>query len=95
MCGSEIFANGCNDISNIPHAFLSAEYHRSTGHRWIPLTESSDSEFWCFLWSAYEQTIEQTIETLVIWDTIAFIMTSDCDYVANEQKHNVMMLRTP
>ena len=22
-----------------------------TGHRWIPLTQTSDSELWCFLWS--------------------------------------------
>ena len=24
-----------------------------TGHRWIPHTEASDAELWCFLWSAY------------------------------------------
>ena len=29
-----------------------------------------------FLWSASEQTVEQTIETPVIWDAIALIMTS-------------------
>ena len=23
-----------------------------TGHRWIPLTNVSDAELWCFLWSA-------------------------------------------
>ena len=27
-----------------------------TGHRWIPLTKTSDAEFWCFLWSAAEPT---------------------------------------
>ena len=37
---------------------------------------ASDAELWCFLWSAPEQTIEQNIETLVNWDTIAPIMTS-------------------
>ena len=47
-----------------------------TGHRWIPLTKASDAEPWCFLWSAPEPTVEQTIETLVIWDAIALIMTS-------------------
>ena len=47
-----------------------------TGHRWIPLTKASDAELWCFLWSVPEQTVEQTIETVVIWDTIAPIMTS-------------------
>ena len=25
-----------------------------TGHRWIPRTEASDAELWCFLWSAPE-----------------------------------------
>ena len=49
----------------------------STGHRWIPLTKkASDAELWCFLWSAPEQTVEKTIETPVIWDAIALIMTS-------------------
>ena len=46
----------------------------STSHRWIPLTKAS--ELWCFLWSAPEQTVEQTIERQVIWDVIAPIMTS-------------------
>ena len=48
----------------------------STGHRWIPLTMASDAELWCFLWSAPEQTFEQTIGTPVIWDAIALIMMS-------------------
>ena len=48
----------------------------STGHRWIPLTKPSDAELWYFLWSAPEQTVEQAIEALVIWDAIALIMTS-------------------
>ena len=26
-----------------------------TGHRWIPLTKTSDAELWCFLWSAPER----------------------------------------
>ena len=47
----------------------------SIDHRWIPLTKSGDVER-CFLWSAHEQTVEQTIETLVIWDASAFIMTA-------------------
>ena len=44
-----------------------------TGDRWIPLTKASDTELWCFLWSAPEQTVEQTIAA---WDAIALIMTS-------------------
>ena len=46
-----------------------------TGHRWIPLTKASDAELWCFLWSPFERTIEQTIETPVIWDAFALTMT--------------------
>ena len=34
-----------------------------TGHWWIPLTKASDMELWCFLWSAPEQTVEQTLKT--------------------------------
>ena len=45
-------------------------------HRWIPLTKASDAEFRCFLWSAPEQMIEQTIEMPVIWDAIMLIMMS-------------------
>ena len=47
--------------------------HRS---RWIPLTKASDAELWCFLRSLPQQTVEQTIETLVIWDAMALIMIS-------------------
>ena len=55
--------------------FTGLLWGESTGHRWIPLTKASDAELWCFLWSAPEQTVKQTIETPVIWDAIAFIMT--------------------
>ena len=34
-----------------------------TAHRWIPLTKASDAELWCFLWSAPEHTVKQTIVT--------------------------------
>ena len=47
----------------------------TTGDRWIPLTEASDAELWCFLWSAPEHTVDQTIETPVFWDAIAPIKT--------------------
>ena len=48
----------------------------STSHWWIPLTNASDTELWHFLWSVSEQTVEQTIGTLVIWDAVALIMMS-------------------
>ena len=38
-----------------------------TGDRWIHLTKASDAELWCLLWSAPEQTVEQTIETRSLW----------------------------
>ena len=47
-----------------------------TGHRWIPRTKACDAELWYFLCSAPEQTVEQTIETLVIGEAIALIMMS-------------------
>ena len=48
----------------------------STGHRRIPLTNASDAELRCFLWSAPEQTFKETMETPLILDAIALIMTS-------------------
>ena len=45
-------------------------------HQLIPLTKTSDTELWYFLWSAPEQTVKQTIKMLVIWDTIMTIMMS-------------------
>ena len=45
-------------------------------HRWIPLTKASDAGLRCFLWSVPEQTVEQTIESLVIWDAITLIIPS-------------------
>ena len=45
-------------------------------HRWIPITKASDAEVWNCLWSAPEQTVEQTIKTPVIWYAIVLIVTS-------------------
>ena len=47
-----------------------------TGHRWILHTKASGAELWCFLWSAPGPTVEQTMETQMIWDATALIMTS-------------------
>ena len=47
-----------------------------TGQWWILLTKASDAELSCFLWSTPEQTVEQTIDTPVIWDAIALFNTS-------------------
>ena len=40
------------------------------------LTKVSDAQRRCFLWSAPEQTVEQTIKTPVVWDAMLLIMTS-------------------
>ena len=42
----------------------------------VTFTKTSDPELWLFLWYAPEQTAKQTIETPVVWDVIALIMTS-------------------
>ena len=41
----------------------------------VGFTKASDAKHWCFLWSAPDQMIEQTIETPVIWDAIPLIVT--------------------
>ena len=46
----------------------------SIGNRLIPPTKVSDAELWCFLWSAPQQAVEQTVGA--IWDATALIMTS-------------------
>ena len=48
----------------------------STSQRLILVPKASDTELWCFLWSAPEQAFDQIIVTPVIRDAIAFIMTS-------------------
>ena len=51
------------------------QIHREfTGHGWIPRTKAVDAELWCFLWCAPEPTVEQTMETLVIWDAVPIIL---------------------
>ena len=61
----------CHDdvISSKGNIFCITGYlcGESTGHRWRPNTKASDSEHWSFLLSAPQQTIEETMETRVIW----------------------------
>ena len=40
------------------------------------LSKTSNTELWCFLWCSPEHTVEQKIETPVIWDAMAAIATS-------------------
>ena len=68
-------------ISPVPHTFI-------FGINWPKMTSSngnifrvtgllgSGTELWRFLWAVPEQTVEQTVETPAILDTIALIMTS-------------------
>ena len=53
-----------------------ALWGESTGHRWIPLTNASEAELWCFLWYASEQMVQRTIETPIILHYIELILTS-------------------
>ena len=46
----------------------------NTTHGCFPLANGTDLELWCFLWSAPELMVKQTIEMLVIWDAIRLIM---------------------
>ena len=57
-------------------ALLALLWGETTGHRWIPLAKASDAELLPFLWSAPGQTAVQTMETPVIWDSSALIITS-------------------
>ena len=75
-CVGDIFMLQLDDIikwKQFPRCWpLCGEF---TGHRWIPRTKASVAELWCFLWSAHEYTVEQTIVRQVIWDAITLIMT--------------------
>ena len=51
----EMMTSSNGDIFRVTGPFSG----ESTGHRWIPLTNASDAEFWCLLWCAPEQTAEQ------------------------------------
>ena len=42
----------------------------------FPSQRSSNVELWCFLWSAPEKMVEQTIKTPLIWEAIVLIMMS-------------------
>ena len=50
----------------------------STGHWWIPLTKANRKELWCFLWCMPKETVEQTVELLVIWDAMS-VMWCHCN----------------
>ena len=63
-------------------------YVESTVHRWIPRIKASDAELWCLLWSAPKPTVEQLMETPVIWEAIALIMTSlECRVLAHQERY--------
>ena len=52
--------------------FTGSSRGKLSGHRWIPLTKASDTELWC-LCRKPGQTIEQTVELLVISDAMIFM----------------------
>ena len=51
----------------------------STGRWWIYLTKANVAELWCFLWSTPEETVEQTLKTLVIWDATMYSLWRHCN----------------
>ena len=57
-----------------------ANIFRVSGPLWgefgVLFTKAIDAELWCFICYEPEHTIEQTMETPVIWDAIELIMTS-------------------
>ena len=55
-------------------ALLALYVGEISGHQGTPLTKSSDAELWFFS-SVPEQTVEQTIATLMIWVPNTLIMT--------------------
>ena len=67
-----------------------------TGHWWFPLTKASIAELWCFLWSAPDKTVVWTIETPVICDAIALIMTSlKLFFIISQHGHGARILNAP
>ena len=81
-----------NDAIKWKHFFVTGALW---GDRWILLTMASDAELWCFLWSSPGDTVEQTAETPVIWQAIAFVTTSlGCAPWNHYGKdHNIAMAR--
>ena len=53
----------------------------STDHRWIPLTNASVADLWCFFWRAPEQKVEPTPNLPVIWDAIPFMWRHCNDFM--------------
>ena len=41
-----------------------------TGDRWIPITKGDRHGLWCLRWCSPIQIVEQTVESLVIWDAM-------------------------
>ena len=50
----------------------------SINHRWIPITKSQYNELWCVLCCSAEESVGQTVELWVIWDTMA-LMWHQCN----------------
>ena len=94
-CAEPISGNGYIMTSSNGNIFpvTGPLWGESTGYRWIPLSKASDAEPSCFLWSAPEWTVEQTIGTVVIWDVIALIMTSLLIKQLHTHRHDGYILK--
>ena len=64
-------SQACQLLSNSNRGETAIAKCRNFAYRWFPIRKASDAELLCFLWTAHEQTAEQTIEAPVIWDILA------------------------
>ena len=76
LFGCVIVCNASPDLFLLFLKMMSSNGNISRGHQWIPLKTASDAGLWCFLGFVPEETVERTIETPVIWDTMAPTMMS-------------------
>ena len=65
-------------MSSNEHIFrvTGALWGESIGQQWIPITKARDAELWYFVLPVPEQMVGHAIETPVVWDATALIMTS-------------------
>ena len=61
-----------------------------TGHRWIPLTKTSDAKLWCFLWSAPEQRLSK--QSRRRWfETPSHSLWRNCNDLGSSRQSSWMM----
>ena len=74
-------------------AFTGHWWGESTGYRWIPFTKASSADLWCFL-CTHEQSVEQTMELLVIWNAMS-VMWRHCNAKFRPVQISAQIAKTP